>query len=72
MHTNTVPGYTRAADVAAKFGVTHRTVKNWCIKRTLPGAVKLSERAPWLIPNAALEGFTPPRAGRPRKTQREN
>ncbi|NLD73576.1 MAG: helix-turn-helix domain-containing protein [Chloroflexi bacterium] len=59
-------------DVALMFGVTTTTVRRWCDCGRLPGAEKVGEgyRATWVIPEEALEGFEPPRPGRPQRPPR--
>ena len=52
------------AQVAARLGTTDRTVRRWCAEGLLH-ATKVARD--WLIEPVALEGFEPPRRGRPRK-----
>ena len=46
------------------------TVKHWCQQGRMPGAYQ-EQRGPgrgfWLIPDEALDSFTPQRPGRPRR-----
>ena len=64
-----IEGYLTTAEVAERLGVAQTTVREWCQKRLLVGAVKAGtgRRATWLIPLDALAKFTPPRGPRPRK-----
>ncbi|HHX44542.1 MAG TPA: helix-turn-helix domain-containing protein [Chloroflexi bacterium] len=57
------------ADVARRFGVSTTTVRRWCELGLLPGAerVGVKQRATWVIPEGALQGFEPPKPGRPKK-----
>jgi hypothetical protein len=56
------------SEVATRFGVDARSVRAWCARRLLPGAYE--EETPrgsvWRIPEIALDGFVPPKIGRPR------
>jgi hypothetical protein len=61
------------SQIAARFNVNVSTARRWCNHDLLPGAFRVPGKTnPWLIPKAALDGFTPPKrgypAGRPRKT----
>ena len=58
------------ATVALRLGVEPMTVRRWCQRGLLPGAEKsgVEPRTTWLIPESALEGFTPPKRG-PRKRE---
>ena len=58
------------ATVALRLGVAPVTVRRWCRIGLLPGAEKIGAepRETWLIPESALEGFTPPKRG-PRKRE---
>lgn len=55
-------------EVAERYGVSPVTVRGWCSRGKL-AAIKegRGNRGNWLIPESALEGFTPPRPGRPKK-----
>ena len=52
------------AQVAQRYDTTDRTVRRWCADGLLQ-ATKVARD--WLIEPVALEGFEPPRRGRPRK-----
>ena len=62
-------GYVTTRELAERLGVAQVTVKSWCQRGLLAGAVKAGSgrRAMWLIPEAALEEFEPP-GRRPKKT----
>lgn len=54
--------------VAERYGVDPRTVRNWAKAGLFPGALQVGKKgrgAIWLIPEADLVGFEPPRVGRP-------
>jgi hypothetical protein len=56
--------------VADRYDVARQTVALWCRRGLLSGAREVDAgRGPvWLIPESALEGFTPPKpTGRPPK-----
>jgi len=54
--------------VAAKFGVSIRTVQKWIHKdKIIPEAFKLGRD--WVIPASALDGFEKPKRGRPAKDE---
>jgi excisionase family DNA binding protein len=55
-------------DVARRYGVTARAVRRWCEDGRLPGAERVGtgQRATWVIPESALQGFEPPELGRPK------
>ena len=57
------------AAVAMRYEVTPMTVRRWCQAGLLPGAEKrgVEPRVTWLIPESALEGFTPPRRAKREK-----
>lgn len=57
-------------DVADRYGVTPATVGRWCQKGYLPGARRVGGkmRGVWIIPASALDGFEPPKPGRPKET----
>jgi len=57
------------ADVARRYQVSGTTVRRWCELGLLAGAEKVGipPRVTWVIPESALEGFEPPRPGRPKK-----
>jgi hypothetical protein len=56
-------------EVAERFDVEPRSVRNWCVRGLLPGAYELqTPRGPvWMIPETAFDGFMQPKAGQPRK-----
>ena len=56
-------------EVAARFDVERRSVRNWCMRGLLPGAYELqTPRGPvWMIPETAFDNFVKPKAGQPRK-----
>lgn len=56
------------AEVAEIFGVVQRSVRDWCARGLFPNAYEQqTRRGPiWMIPQKDLEGFTPPKMGRPR------
>ena len=61
-------------EVAARLSVTRQQVGLWCRRGLLSGAYEQdSGRGPvWRIPEAALDGFTPPKpTGRPPKPKAE-
>jgi hypothetical protein len=57
--------------VAMRYKVTPMTVRRWCLLGLLAGAVRVGvdPRITWLIPESALQGFEPPRRGRPKQRQ---
>ena len=57
------------SEVAKRLGVAQVTVNVWCLQDKFPHATKEeTPRGPvWTIPESDLEGFVPPRAGRPPK-----
>lgn len=57
-------------DIAKRYGVTPKTARRWCRKGYLPGAERVGtgQRATWVIPESALDGFEPPDIGRPRES----
>jgi DNA-binding GntR family transcriptional regulator len=59
----------KTSEVAERYGVSSTTVRKWCELGLLAGAEKVGipPRVTWVIPESALEGFEPPRPGRPRK-----
>ena len=61
----------KTLDVAKQYGVSTTTVRNWCEAGLLLGAEKvgLPYRSTWVIPDSALDGFEPPKLGRPKKAQ---
>ena len=60
-----------AKEVAEALGVTKRTANVYCQKRLLVGAFRVNTPVGtfWQIPPEALEGFTKPSMGRPKKKQ---
>lgn len=62
------------ADVAERLGVSAITARWWCRRGLFPNArEQQTPRGPvWVIPEADLEGFAPPkRTGRPPKPKAE-
>ena len=61
----------KTSEVAGRYAVSTTTVRKWCEAGLLPGAEKvgLKWRSTWLIPDSALEGFEPPKPGRPPKNR---
>ena len=61
------------SQAAERLGVGKSTVNLWCRRGFFPNA--RSEETPrgpvWLIPESDLEGFEPPKMGRPRKPETE-
>ena len=60
-------------EVASRLGQTGQTIRTWLKKGRFPGA-RLEETplgSYWLIPLAAVEGFTLKKAGRPPKSKAE-
>lgn len=59
------------AAVAARYQTGYRAVARWCERGLIPGAMRRAVRGQteWAIPARALDTFTPPRNGRPPKTQ---
>jgi hypothetical protein len=60
--------YLTTADIAARYGKDYRTATRWCQRRLFPNLIKgrrTASGAIYLIPESDLEGFTPPRRGRP-------
>jgi excisionase family DNA binding protein len=55
-------------EVAERYGVAAQTVRGWCARGRIR-AIKEGDkyRGNWLIPESALEGWTPPRPGRPKR-----
>ena len=64
-------GWLSVSEVAGRYGVTGTTVRRWCVSGLLPNARKFGDgrTAPWVIPEADLAGFEPPKIGRLRKKQ---
>jgi predicted site-specific integrase-resolvase len=60
-----VPKMLTPEQVATMYEVDANTVRRWCARGLLPGAVKEGSkyRGYWLIPESALEGFKPPKPG---------
>ena len=56
--------------VAHLRGVDPSTVRRWCEKGHLP-AQKLGPRA-WVIDEAELDGFEPPKRGRPKSKEKDD
>lgn len=58
---------------AERLKVSQPTVKLWCRQGKFPNAELVeTPRGPvWMIPNADLENFEPPRMGRPPKAKPE-
>lgn len=56
------------AEVARRYAVCTTTARRWCERGLLSGAelVGTGQRATWVVPEGALEGFVPPKPGRPR------
>ncbi len=61
------------SDVAEKLKVSAITVRVWCRRGLFPNAtVTETPRGPyWEIPESDLEGFKPPKMGRPLKAKAE-
>lgn len=59
------------SQVASRLSVSAITVRLWCRRRLFKNAREVeTPRGPvWMIPEGDLEGFTPPKMGRPRKVQ---
>jgi hypothetical protein len=60
--------YLTTADIAARYGKNYRTATRWCQRGLFPHLIKGRKTATgaiYLIPESDLEGFTPPRRGRP-------
>ena len=59
--------------VAERVNASERTVRLWCKQGLFPNA--RTQETPfgdyWLIPESDLEGFKPPKMGRPRKPPEE-
>lgn len=47
-------------EVAAEFGVTAQTIRNYCRAGLFPGAVRPFQGSHWLIPTEAVEAFGKP------------
>ena len=47
-------------EVAAQFGVTAQTIRNYCRAGLFPGAVRPFQGSHWLIPTEAVEEFGKP------------
>jgi hypothetical protein len=66
---NKEPAMLTAKETAARIGAGESSVRLWASQGRFPGARQ--EETPfgsyWLIPETALEGFTNPGRGRPRK-----
>lgn len=60
-------------EVALRFGLQDAAVRNWCRRGLFPNAYE--EHTPrgnvWRIPARDLEGFSPPKMGRPPKPRKE-
>ena len=56
------------SEVAARYGVAARSVRDWCARKLFPNAYEQrTARGPvWVIPESDLENFMPPKLGRPR------
>ena len=63
--------FVTTTEAAKKFGVLPATVKHWCQRGLFPNARCEAGRV-WLIPASDLEGFQPPRRGRPAKRKDPN
>ena len=53
------------ADVASRLDADVTTVRLWCRQGRFPSAQQVGRD--WVIPEADLKTFKPPRMGRPRK-----
>lgn len=62
------------SEVAARFGVAQVTVNVWCLQGKFRHATRdETARGPvWTIPESDLEGFVPPKAGRPPNASKKN
>lgn len=60
-----------ARQLAERYDVAPSTARSWFLLGLVPGAVlKQTELGPvWVVPESALDKFTPPRAGRPAKAK---
>lgn len=60
-----------SSKVAGMLGVAHSTVRSWCNRNLFPSAAYIETPAGgyWQIPEEDLKNFTPPKPGRPRKSQ---
>jgi Helix-turn-helix domain len=58
------------SQVAARLGVGRSTVNLWCRQGKFPNAEARQEviGSVWYVPASDLESFTPPKMGRPPKT----
>jgi hypothetical protein len=56
------------SEVAARYGVVQRSVRDWCARGLFPNAYEQqTRRGPiWMIPEEDLKDFSPPKMGRPR------
>jgi hypothetical protein len=61
------------SEVATCLGVAQVTVNVWCLQGKFPHATRdeTPRGAVWTIPESDLEGFVPPKAGRPPKAKAE-
>jgi hypothetical protein len=58
-----VPGYATAEATARALGVTAERIRVLCREGRFPGAI--NQMRIWLIPVSAVEGYQPPKRGRP-------
>lgn len=57
-------------EVAAEFGKSTETIRNWCDAGLLPGAHQPVKGGHWVIPSAALDQFGQPANPYPARTAR--
>lgn len=55
--------YLTTTEVADRLKVTQDTVSSYCKRGLLPGAVRVTEKSPWRIPEDAFESLVPERRG---------
>lgn len=53
--------YLSTIETAEHLSCSTATVRAWCAKGLIPGAIKASQRSSWLIPKEALDVLNPPR-----------
>ena len=54
--------YLSTAEVAKRLSCSTATIRVWCAKGLIPGAIKASRRSSWLVPEEALDVLDSPRA----------
>ncbi|MFC0673506.1 helix-turn-helix domain-containing protein [Brachybacterium hainanense] len=57
MRDTTVRRFLSPTEVAAEFGLSAQTIRNYCRAGLFPGAVKPSRGSSWLIPVSSVRSF---------------